>query len=445
MAAISISFLLLLISFAAFVTPTTATAGTVFDMELVHRDSPKSPLYNSSLTPFDRLQAAALRSVNRASYLATRIAMKTSLDIDLGLRFDAEFLMGFSMGSPNLQAVWGIVDTGSDLNWVNCVGCQCFNRTATLFNASASLSYKTVTCYSDECSSLGRGFCTEDETCQYHYAYGDGSNIDGLLSTDTFRLHSVQSNQFTFIPNMVFGCNFRSLSTAGDDLGSLIGLGPRPPSLIHQLAPKYISKYFSYCLNQWVEAGLGSRLFLGRGNTTITGTPTVTRLMTQDGYYAVQLNSISIPGVFDISLLNRRSHLSAGGGNIIFDSGTVLTMLDNEVVDELVRELTFFVKLPMVKPTGPFKLCFVVRSTEQEETLPGLWFGFDGKSGNLRVGPEKLFVWFSRFVKCMVITGVVDKIQIFGHMTQQNFMVGHDLEKMELSIIEKDCTKMNPN
>ncbi|XP_074575307.1 putative aspartic protease At2g35615 [Curcuma longa] len=184
-AIITFLLLLLLISFAALVT-----AGTVFDVELVHRDSPKSPLYNSSLTPFDRLQAAALRSVDRASYLATRIAVKTSLDIDLGLRYDSEFLMGFSMGTPNPQPVWGIVDTGSDLNWVNCVGCQCFNRSATLFNASASLSYKTVTCYSDECSSLGRGFCTEDETCQYHYAYGDGSNIDGLLSTDTFRFHS---------------------------------------------------------------------------------------------------------------------------------------------------------------------------------------------------------------------------------------------------------------
>ncbi|XP_074575308.1 aspartic proteinase CDR1-like [Curcuma longa] len=164
--------------------------------------------------------------------------------------------------------------------------------------------------------------------------------------------------------------------------------------------------------------------------------------MTQDGYYAVQLNSIEIPGEFDISFLTRTSNLKAG--NIIFDSGTVMTMLDTDVVDELVRELTDFVSLPTEKPVAPhFKLCFAVRSTEQEEELPALWFGFNGQSGNLRVGPDKLFVWVSRFVKCLVITGTNDKVQVFGHITQQNFLVGHDLEKMELSIIEKDCTKLH--
>ncbi|XP_042386413.1 probable aspartic protease At2g35615 [Zingiber officinale] len=180
MAAISIFFrLLLLISFVPALVP----QDTIFDVELVHRDSPKSPLFNSSMTPFDRLQAAVVRSVNRASYLDNRIDMKTSINIELGLRYDdGEFLMRFRMGTPNSQSMWG-----------------------------ASLTL----------------------ICQYHATYGDGSNIDGIFSSETFSFTSLGTNQNTFIPNMVFGCNFRSLHIQIDDPGSFIGLGPRSPSLIH--------------------------------------------------------------------------------------------------------------------------------------------------------------------------------------------------------------------
>ncbi|XP_042444065.1 probable aspartic protease At2g35615 [Zingiber officinale] len=434
MAAISTFFLrLLLISFV----PALVMTSTVFDVELVHRDSPKSPLYNSSMTTFDRLQAAALRSVNRASYLAKRIAMKTSTIIDVRVHFeDWEFLMELSMGTPNPQHVWGILDTGSDLNWVNCVGCECLNKTATLFNHSASLSYNKLTCNSDECKSFSQGHCDDDQMCVYHYSYADGSNIDGMFSSDTFRFYSSDTKQFTSIPNMLFGCNFRSFDTGDNNFGSTIGLGSSSPSLIHQLAPKYIDKYFSYCLDSWYYGGLASRLFLGRGNTTVTGNVTVTSLMTQDTDYAVQLNAISIPGEFNIDYHTRRSKLTAG--NIIFDSGTSMTTLDTQVVDELVSKLTDYVNLPTVKPEGEFKLCFDVHSTEQEEELPGMLFSFAGELGNFSVSPENLFTWFGAHVKCMMILGTND-IQIFGNIMQKDVLVGYDLEKMELTLTEKKC------
>ncbi|XP_042415206.1 probable aspartic protease At2g35615 [Zingiber officinale] len=425
--------LLLLISFVPALVPTS----TVFDIELVHRDSPKSPLYNSSMTPFDRLQTATLRSVSRASYLAQRITMKTSNDIDVSVRYDdGEFLMEFSMGTPNPQHVWGILDTGSELNWVNCVGCQCFNKTITLFNHSASLSYEKLTCNSDGCKSFFQGHCDNDQMCEYHYSYVDGSYIDGMFSSDTFHFYSSATKQFTSIPNMLFGCNFRSLDTIGVDFGSTIGLGPSPPSLIHQLAPKFTSKYFSYCLDSWLYGGLASRLFLGRSNTTVAGKVTVTPFMTQDNFYAVQLNSISLPGVFDIKYLTRRSKLRAG--NIIFDSGTAMTVLDNQVLDELVWELKNYVTLPIVEPERKFKLCFDVQSTEQEEELPGLLFSFAGELGNFTVSPKNLFTWFGPHVKCMVILGTND-IQVFGNIMQKDVLVGYDLEKMELTLTEKNC------
>ncbi|XP_042386414.1 aspartic proteinase nepenthesin-2-like [Zingiber officinale] len=189
-----------------------------------------------------------------------------------------------------------------------------------------------------------------------------------------------------------------------------------------------------------LRGGDASRLFLGRGKQIVTGKTTVTPLMTQDGFNAVQLNTISIPDEFDI-LLTRRSKL--GAGNIIFDSGTVMTMLNTQVVDQLVRALTDYISLPTVK-TGEYKLCFNVSSTEQEEQLPGLWFSFAGTLGNFRVSPDNLFRWYSDQVKCMVILGT-SGTQIFGNIMQPDVLVGHDLDKMELTIIDKRCIDLyNP-
>ncbi|XP_042466091.1 probable aspartic protease At2g35615 [Zingiber officinale] len=429
MAAISTFFrLFLLISFVPALVPQDTT---VFDVELVHRDSPKSPLYNSSMTPFDCLQAAAVRSVNRASYL------DTSIDIDLGLlSHDGEFMMRFSIGTPNLQYVWGLIDTGSSLSWVDCVGCQCFNNTATLFNHSASLSYKQLSCISNECRSFSQGRCNDDQMCKYNIAYGDGSNINGIFSSETFSFTSLDTKQSTSIPNVLFGCNFWSLITKVNDPGSIIGLGPRPQSLINQLAPKYISKYFSHCLDM-LDTGVNSRLFLGRSKNTVIGKTTVTPLMTQNGFYAVQLNAISIPDEFDI-LITRKSKLSAG--NIIFDSGTYMTMLDTQVVDQLVRALTDYVSLPTVE-NSHYKLCFTVLSTDQEEMLPGMWFSFEGTLGNFMVSPQNLFRWNGQHVKCMMIVGT-NGLQIFGNIMQRDVLVGLDLDNMELTIIEKKCTEL---
>ncbi|XP_042386406.1 probable aspartic protease At2g35615 [Zingiber officinale] len=409
MAFISTFFcLLLLISIALALV----TQDTVFDVELVHCDSPKSPLYNSTMTPFDRLQADVVRSVNRASYLDKRIDMKTSIDIEVGLsNDDAEYFMGFKIGTPNTQSMLGIVDTGSGLTWVNSVGCKCFKKKNTiLFNPNASLSYKKLSCLSDECKSFSLAHCNFNRLCQSRVAYDDGSN-----NIRNFILGNLQFH-----------------------LNSIIGLGPRSPSLIQQLAPKYISKYFSYCLDM-LHSGANNRLFLGRGKQTITGKTTVTPLLTQDGFYAVQLHTILIPGEFNILLT--RSKLTAG--NIIFDSSTVMTFLDTQVLNQLVRELTNYVSLPIVK-TGDYKLCFNVSSTVQEEQLPRVLFSFDGTLGNFKVSPYNLFRWYSADVKCMVILGTIG-IQIIGNTMQEDLLVGHDLDNMELTIIEKKCTELyNP-
>ncbi|XP_042386408.1 aspartic proteinase nepenthesin-1-like [Zingiber officinale] len=332
MAVISTFFcLLLLISFV----PSLVTQDTVFDVELVHRDSPQ---------------------------IATGLGLSND---------DGDYFMGFKIGTPNSQSLLAIVDSGGGLTWVNNVSCKCFKKKTTIqFNPNASLSYKKLSCLSDECKSFRLAHCNFNQLCQYHATFGDGSNVDRILSSKTFSFTSIGTNQNTIIPNKVCSCNFRSLNTRIDDPDSFIGGAKRRP-------------------------------FLGCGKQMITRKMTVTPLMTQDYFYAMQLHTISIPGEFDILL----TRFKLGAGNIIFDIGTVLTMLDTQVVNQLVRELMNYVSLPIVK-TGDYKLCFNVSSTEQEEQLPGLLFSFDGTLGNFK----------------------------------EDILVGHYLDNMELTIKEKNCT-----
>ncbi|WOK97353.1 hypothetical protein Cni_G06061 [Canna indica] len=46
-------------------------------------------------------------------------------------------------------------------------------------------------------------------TCEYHYAYGDGSNVDGVLSSETLTFATTSGSSVT-VKNFAFGCNSRS-------------------------------------------------------------------------------------------------------------------------------------------------------------------------------------------------------------------------------------------
>ena len=63
----------------------------------------------------------------------------------------AEYAMTIYLGTP-VQKFVLIVDTGSDLLWVQCKPCiQCYNQTNPVFDPAASASYSTADC--ENCNS----------------------------------------------------------------------------------------------------------------------------------------------------------------------------------------------------------------------------------------------------------------------------------------------------
>ncbi|KAH0930346.1 hypothetical protein HID58_016073 [Brassica napus] len=75
--------LTLLITFIFFLmTLSSSTNPRNFTVELIHRDSPHSPLYNPQTTPTDRLNAAFLRSISRSR----RFSHHSQTDLQSGLK-----------------------------------------------------------------------------------------------------------------------------------------------------------------------------------------------------------------------------------------------------------------------------------------------------------------------------------------------------------------------
>ncbi|KAG2326681.1 hypothetical protein Bca52824_009409 [Brassica carinata] len=112
--------ILLVTLFFFSMTLSSSTNPKHFTLELIHRDSPQSPLYNPQTTLTDRLNAAFLRSISRSR----RFNHQPQTDLQSGLiGAGGEFFMSITIGTPPVN-VLAIADTGSDLTWVQCKPCQ---------------------------------------------------------------------------------------------------------------------------------------------------------------------------------------------------------------------------------------------------------------------------------------------------------------------------------
>ncbi len=118
--------------------------------ELLHRDHMSSPL--GSTTPkslSDRILEAVKRSIERRDYIERN--MKAAAAAGSGLESwvsagEGEYFMEIALGSPP-QTLITIVDTGSDLVWVQCSPCSaCFPQTGPNFEPAKSKTYRTASC-----------------------------------------------------------------------------------------------------------------------------------------------------------------------------------------------------------------------------------------------------------------------------------------------------------
>ncbi|KAM1024136.1 hypothetical protein ACFX2I_037334 [Malus domestica] len=444
----------------AYFTLLTLANSHGFTADLIHRDSPLSPWYNSSVSRYDRLHNAFRRSVTRANHfvkpIITSLSSSSSANIQSRIISSAgEYLMNVSIGTPPVE-VLGIADTGSDLIWTQCKPCkQCFNQNPPLFDPKKSSTYGSIPCQSNSCTYLEEASCsTEDneghETCDYSYHYGDRSFTRGTLAVETFTIGSTSGRPVS-LPKILFGCGHQNGGTFDESGSGLIGLGGGPLSLVSQLTKSTNGGKFSYCLvplasnSKNSNNNLASKISFGSAGIVsgagAVSTPIVAKQ--PDTFYYLTLEAISV-GEKRLAYKTKSSPnfeddvaVAANEGNIIIDSGTTLTLLPPGFYEDLESALEVAINAERVSdPKGILSLCF--RSESDDIGVPVITAHFKG--ADVKLQAVNTFARIEDDLVCLTMIPSSD-VAIFGNLAQINFLVGYDLEERTVSFKPADCTE----
>ncbi|WVZ02852.1 hypothetical protein V8G54_023658 [Vigna mungo] len=405
-----------------------------FSVEMMHRDSEKSPFYLPSETHSQRVSKAIQRSIARANHLTKPSASIDTVESTV-IPNSGEYLMIYSVGTPPFK-VLGIVDTGSNIVWLQCKPCiDCYKQNSPIFDPRKSTTYKNLPCTSRACQAIGASSCSEK--CEYSINYGDGSHSIGDLSVDTITLSSTEGSPVK-LPNIAIGCGHDNTGTFDDNGSGIVGLSGGATSLISQLGSTIEGK-FSYCLPPFF-AGSKSSSKLSFGDAAVVSGKGVvsTPIIEKQNriFYFLTLKSLSVGG--KTVAVGSTSSESGSEGNIIIDSGTTLTLLPSQAYAEFESAVADAVKLERVSdPNGFLGLCYQTGSNSQQE-LPVITAHFKGADVVLK--PVNTFLEVADGISCLAFRAT-DDLSIYGNVAQQNFLVGYDLENKTISFKPTDCNK----
>uniref|UniRef100_A0A1D1Z2E8 Aspartic proteinase nepenthesin-1 n=2 Tax=Anthurium amnicola TaxID=1678845 RepID=A0A1D1Z2E8_9ARAE len=331
-----------------------------------------------------------------------------------------------------------IVDTGSDLTWVQCKPCLfCYSQKDPLFDPSTSPSYQPIPCNSATCGSLQlatgtTGACATNQTsCKYALSYGDGSYTRGELARERINLAG------TTVDGFVFGCGRSNRGLFGGASG-LMGLGRSELSLVSQTLP-YFGGVFSYCLPSREFDSSGSLILGGDSSVYKNSTPiTYTRIVSDpqmNPFYLLNLTGMSIGGV----------RLQASGfstGRILIDSGTVITRLVPSIYKALKAEfLSQFSGYPSAPGFSILDTCFNLAGY-QEVNVPTLKLKFEGGAEAIvDVGGMFYFVKRDASQVCLALASLPyeDELGIIGNYQQKNLRLVYDTVGSKLGFAEETC------
>ncbi|XP_050878862.1 aspartic proteinase CDR1-like [Lathyrus oleraceus] len=367
-----------------------------FSVELIHRDSYKSPLYNPTQNKSQQIINALHRSINRVNYVNQEFSL-TKDKLNLSLTYDdndGEYLMSYSIGTPPFK-VYGLLDSGSNLIWLQCKPCDiCYNQTYPIFNPSKSSSYQNIPCSSSACKSTEEvASCSHDrDVCEYTLDYGRGTKTHGDLIWETITLESTSGSIVSF-PKIMIGCGHTNTWRTAKNSG-VIGLGIGPMSFIKQLGSSTKGR-FSYCLIGDRNVNLSSKISFGDaaivfGNNVVS-TPMVKMIgNNQVDYYYLNLKAVSV-----------------GSKRIKLESA----------VKKMVKLERFH------DDSGLYNLCYNTtskQSTPKQPNYPAIVAHFSG--GDVKLDSKGYFSFLSEGIECFSIFPHERDLGIYGNNAQVNYL-----------------------
>ncbi|KAI3724302.1 hypothetical protein L2E82_36074 [Cichorium intybus] len=338
-----------------------------------------------------------------------------------------EYFARVGLGTP-VQSYYMVIDTGSDINWLQCQPCSdCYQQTDPIYNPSASTSYGTLPCSSQQCSSLEITACRSD-VCLYQVSYGDGSFTVGDFVTETVTFGNSGS-----VPKVAMGCGHDNEGLFVG-AGGLLALGGGPLSLPSQIK----ATSFSYCLVDR-DSKTSSTLEFNSAPPANSVTAPLLRNARVKTYLYVGMTGITVGGR-PLSIPSYIFAVDASGrGGVIVDSGTAVTRLQTQAYNSLRDAFTRQAR--NLKPTDGFSLfdtCFDF-SEMTRVAVPTVGFTFTGGK-TLSLKPENYLIPVdSRGKFCLAFAPTDSSLSIIGNVQQQGTRVGYDLTKSVVSFSPNNC------
>ncbi|XP_051187733.1 aspartyl protease family protein At5g10770-like [Lolium perenne] len=337
-----------------------------------------------------------------------------------------------------------VVDTASELTWVQCAPCDaCHDQQDPLFDPAASPSYAAVPCNSSSCDALqlatgmsGQpcgGADGRPAACSYALSYRDGSYSRGVLAHDKLSLAGEDVEGF------VFGCGTSNQGPFGGTAG-LMGLGRSQLSLVSQTMDRF-GGVFSYCL-PLKESGSSGSLVLGDDSSSVyrNSTPIVYTSMLSDPaqgpFYFLNMTGITVGGQ-DVE-----SPGSFSSGKVIIDSGTIITSLLPSVYNAVRAEfLSQLAEYPQAPPFSILDTCFNLTGLNEVQ-VPSLKFVFEG---NVEVEVDSkgvlYFVSTDSSQVCLALASLKSEYDtsIIGNYQQKNLRVVFDTLGSRIGFAQETC------
>ncbi|CAH1436934.1 unnamed protein product [Lactuca virosa] len=319
----------------------------------------------------------------------------------LSFKYSMALIVSLPIGTPP-QAQQMVLDTGSQLSWI-----QCHNKTPTAsFDPSLSSSFSILPCNHPICKPRVPDFtlpttCDQNRLCHYSYFYADGTLAEGNLVREKITFSRYQST-----PPITLGC-----ATASDEAEGILGMN------------------------------LGRLSFASQAKISNQHSPNF------DPYaYTLGLNGIRI-GVKRLNISRSVFRPDAGGsGQTLIDSGTEYTYLVDEAYKKIREEILRLAGSRYKKGyvyRGSLDLCFQGNAMEIGRLIGNMVFELD-KGVEVVIGKERVLDDVGRGISCLGIgrsEGLGVPSNIIGNFHQQNQWVEFDIVNRRVGFGVADCSR----
>ncbi|XLS72630.1 hypothetical protein HN51_029495 [Arachis hypogaea] len=338
-----------------------------------------------------------------------------------------EYFSRVGIGEPP-NPVYMVLDTGSDISWVQCSPCSgCYRQSDPIFDPNSSSSFHPLSCDSTHCQLLDESQCLNGN-CLYEVSYGDGSYTVGEFVTETISIG--QSS----VTNIAIGCGHNNQGLFIGAAG-LLGLGGGTLSFPAQLN----STSFSYCLVDR-DSDKVSTLEFDTPFPRNAVTAPLRRNSEFETFYYVGLQGIGVGGeLLPIPESLFAADPAGGIGGVIIDSGTAVTRLRREVYEWLRRAfLSGTQGLAMARGVSLFDTCYDMSSMGSVE-VPTVSFHFEGGMVLTLDANSYLIPVDSVGTFCFAFAPTNSPLSIIGNVQQQGTRVSFDLANSLVGFSANSC------